>query len=55
MMPVIGSRFLLRGALSLEWRRYLTQMLLSLGSGGRPDLIDETHQLSTFQKIPAAF
>ena len=31
MMPVIGSRFLLRGMLSLEWRRYLTHMLLSLG------------------------
>lgn len=31
MMPVIGTRFLLRGMLSLEWRRYLTHMLLSLG------------------------
>lgn len=29
IMPVIGMRFLLRGTLSLEWRRYLTQMLLS--------------------------
>ena len=35
IMPVIAARFLLRGALSLEWRRYLTHILLPPALNGQ--------------------